>query len=1046
MKVLTSGLQCCKILHVWLFLSFIIVQHSFSQSFGPTSTTHIQVQNATEFSFYLNTPHTVNDVTTLVIEFTCSVSINFSSVFLAMNGTGLNELGVAIGTEPSYVLTTKNISIGLESSNSFSINFSYDVGISGGEDWKFAIKSIPSTCTQVDVNIINGSIGTFTDAYLPPQINSGTTPEVVNEGATIAMGGGFVSGTSDSDFHVVIPPATGVSITFQWNAVDDPDGSLHHLDDLADPTDPNTNYAAPTGLTTDEDRHFSLIASAGLLAVTSAIKTITIQVIREPIEVMLVIDRSGSMNTAGKWDAALNSAELFMRTLRAFKTEFTSSESDKAGIVTFSWINPSTDNTVVESGWNLQDVNTTVFAEIPADFATRGRLPLNSYYTPIGQGLAKAVEEFVNFILTYPSLVDEKKIILLLTDGKHNRGPDPVAGTSYRGPRPLAWYYANIKSSIGTQIHPSSSIANMNIYTVGLGRDSNIEPEEISDLALVSGGDYRLTDDNLVLAHFFLQIVGSLVEGHIEEELVPPVDPNTYNIGVDVSKAVFIFIWAFDDTNPHYFGFNLLGSPGTLTPTSPGTDNEFFLGKGHAFYIINSGFSSTAPNWRMLDFREIDATTFTDVGGISILPLENEKTVLTLPTSTLVTRFTIDREKHETGGRIILRAFMKEYGIPVTGAAVTARLVTPEEGVGEILSNSPSPTRNDTTNVDRDPQKFSHLQDALENMGRDTLIVDSDLITLLDDGTGEDLYTNDGIYTSVYTETDFEGTYTFKFQASGTAPTGGYQFSRTKTISDFVRVGVDPDETTILTQSLPPDQFDIPSGWLVISVAVTPLDKFGRHLGPYHPQDIGFVLSDEMSVRRYRRLTDNLNGTYTQIFAYDPTANPVIQVKVQDKIMLTTVKPPGLAGPFTITPFVGYFFFDDTLGIDDGVVFGVRAAYRAFGNFTVEGELGITPTEDALNKKGVVIQATGNLNYEFSGNPAQKAIPFVTAGVGIVRFQNFTVEDQAVVYNFGAGLKYNLNKRLAISLQGCDYVISSSDLSLETTHNLQATLGLMISF
>jgi hypothetical protein len=56
----------------------------------------------------------------------------------------------------------------------------------------------------------------------------------------------------------------------------------------------------------------------------------------------------------------------------------------------------------------------------------------------------------------------------------------------------------------------------LEVYSVGLGTDAAIDPAKLEDVAVATGGDFRMTDDPAVLQEFYLQIVATTVSGDMD--------------------------------------------------------------------------------------------------------------------------------------------------------------------------------------------------------------------------------------------------------------------------------------------------------------------------------------------------------------------------------------------------------------------------------------------------------------------------------------------------------------------------------------------------
>jgi uncharacterized protein YegL len=173
-----------------------------------------------------------------------------------------------------------------------------------------------------------------------------------------------------------------------------------------------------------------------------------------PVDVMIVLDRSGSMasdggNPAQPLGAARSAANTFINSLSA--------AVDRAGAVTYN--DSATLNSALSS--DLSAVKTS-YASVSA-----------GGYTNIGAAIDKADNE-----LRTNGRNDTKHVIVLLSDGRPNRPVDESTGTQYAK----------------TQASEAKSAGEV-IYTIGLGTDAN--PTLMKQLASLpdyyyyapSGGD-----------------------------------------------------------------------------------------------------------------------------------------------------------------------------------------------------------------------------------------------------------------------------------------------------------------------------------------------------------------------------------------------------------------------------------------------------------------------------------------------------------------------------------------------------------------------------
>lgn len=226
------------------------------------------------------------------------------------------------------------------------------------------------------------------------------------------------------------------------------DGAAYSVDFLTDITDPAT------------PRLDQVVVVVGAFE-TGGGYDLTVSVNSCVPSVMLVIDHSGSMSAQGKMAAAIDAATLFVDMAEA------------NGVPGLGAVGFSTTATVL-AGSSLAQL-TAAHADDVRDAV--GALSPTSM-TSIGDGLQKAWDEFDG-----DPVAAAREVIVLLTDGIENTAP-------------------LIESVDDTLVGN-----NVAVYAIGLGEDYGIEPEKLEDLAVLTGGDYRMTGDPAVLEEFYLQIL-----------------------------------------------------------------------------------------------------------------------------------------------------------------------------------------------------------------------------------------------------------------------------------------------------------------------------------------------------------------------------------------------------------------------------------------------------------------------------------------------------------------------------------------------------------
>lgn len=163
-----------------------------------------------------------------------------------------------------------------------------------------------------------------------------------------------------------------------------------------------------------------------------------------PVDTMLVIDRSGSMDVGRK-----NPPEPLTSAKNAASTYIDAAMLvDKVGLVSFA----TTATDPIDHNLSLD--HNAVKASVAEMAVEKGALQ----YTDLGEALRAAVVELKGTRHT----ADAKSIIVAMTDGVANRPLDPANANNKAFPEQYA-----------TQVANAARAAGIEVYTIGLGQDLN---------------------------------------------------------------------------------------------------------------------------------------------------------------------------------------------------------------------------------------------------------------------------------------------------------------------------------------------------------------------------------------------------------------------------------------------------------------------------------------------------------------------------------------------------------------------------------------------
>ncbi|MEM7305819.1 MAG: vWA domain-containing protein [Planctomycetota bacterium] len=620
---------------------------------------------------------------------------------------------------------------------------------------------------------------------------------------------------------------------------------------------------------------------------------------------LLVLDRSGSMG-GGKWDATQQAAHAWLDLFRSFR----SGDTHLAGIVTFehdgcSWTEADPSDVTLrdpENGTALDPVSKPM-----SPLSSLGDTPVLNLgspqsCTPIGDALVEGLK-----VLQTNLQPGSKAAMVLLTDGYENSGRVTIAAERGNAAATFEDERTTPALSFG------NDLVGDRLFTVAVG--SSVDEDRLNDLPNPAGaqmgpGYYRLVSDTAEILPTFADMLGLVLDAQPATPQVGLVDPDSppnalyFEAPTGEQRIALLIPWP-SATHELRVGWRDQGSNGSFTLIDPSDAAVvgYWRRQFHGLLtvdltVLKGSGTPPATEWRIQHMNGAVAQPLTDADVLCMIDLVTKASI----------RF--DRPQYFLGDPIRLECSIRTGGQRVTGATVGVDVAKPGEGLGTFLATNAGVYRKlagsqDVASTaagvgpglasgpDPDQGKGLMFKTLLKHRELDGLpVVTPPDFQLHDDGAHDDGAANDGDYAGAFTETDKEGTYTFRFRVSGTLPDGS-RFSRLFVRSTWVGVRPDPLATEMVWAVLD----GLPAGQLGQLVTFTPKSKGGELLGPFRTAVIDLAVSDGTLDGP---LVDNLDGSYSQRVLYRRDQDPVVSIEIYGTPMTpqapTLVAKPGCLG------------------------------------------------------------------------------------------------------------------------------------------------------
>jgi hypothetical protein len=372
-----------------------------------------------------------------------------------------------------------------------------------------------------------------------------TTMTEVTDGngdATVEFVPGSFS-TKKTDLHYSDAATGQVTVTATW--IDSSPSPVTHTKDIVVKWKNYPYLSAKTILTPDTIKVNETVDVSILLTADGwALQPV-------PIDVVLVMDRSGSMNDALAPDTKLDNAK---RAAKIFVGQMSPSR-DRIGVVSYAGYTAGTGTrTDITLTKTYTNVNTTIDS-LNANGATETR---------------EAIKQSIDLIKANPNS-DPKAVqaIILMTDGNYNWLGNPLGrGTGYASPyntfstnaiEPNKYrYYSGLGCTLSggscndgefTEQNLSIYAKNNNIRLYMIGFAATLDPQAVSDMTVMAnstGGFYQYAPDAAALNQIYTKIAGQLKDTASVDTAMSADFTNVNVTGVSVPGAdVFDYIYQY---------------------------------------------------------------------------------------------------------------------------------------------------------------------------------------------------------------------------------------------------------------------------------------------------------------------------------------------------------------------------------------------------------------------------------------------------------------------------------------------------------------------
>jgi hypothetical protein len=522
---------------------------------------------------------------------------------------------------------------------------------------------------------------------------------------------------------------------------------------------------------------------------------------RHPLDVVLVLDKSGSMSELPpEADAGPTKAEILQSAMRTFIASWEEMDvlqpDDRIGIVFFS-------STAAAQSVAGGDPPASFFVRRGVDDPgpTHDWAPLRAKISELVPGGATSVGAGINSGMSqWAADPDSDLSMLVVTDGKQNTAPlIAPAGSGFLALTPVA----GLASELRQRFIP--------IQSIGFGTPGAVDGELLTKLALETSGvsyigvNAATMFDNLAFTLISILKGNTAALAFRHHDVMTGSGPSAAQpVIVDASarRAVFSVQWAPPRVNA--LDLEVLGPDGNVVkPDSASKTPQSSLQS----FNMDRGDLGT---WhvRVRRPKNLASASAAQVPyTVHVYFVERH----------LDFSVNVDSAPVATGDPITLRARLSWNGKPLEklpAGAIKVRVLRPSEGLGTVLRRTRTKEGAATVGGDTVSAYDRKLAGLSKADLKRVMPADVETITLV--------HEKNGVYRGTFSGTSVPGLYAFEALLDWDDPRTGH-VRREERVETHVKVRLDPAATQVVASA---------NVRGVVTFRVTPRDRFGNFLGP----------------------------------------------------------------------------------------------------------------------------------------------------------------------------------------------------------------------